>query len=384
MENTEPLPQKVVDRKIIILKARLDPTKARQISEENKISFFIKHGFLKPRRKDISLVGFSKYFEPFILIGGKYSIHYCKKQEFRIESNDQAQKIFIGGEEIKVETSNLGKLSNYISLPAEEHYQFTNETYFVLDRFMREIIPEKIHIAPFESELGNEESNNIDSRKVTVSLSEEIAFLQSRIAKRPSDADVIIKEIFEVNERMIIYNPMYELVFQNDRTAKTVTILIDGVTGKITNAKIDTTISEKLQIPEKVNREDISDIFRESSKKLFIEGSIHQNKQAKNKDQNVVKPDPNVMNTNQNIIQQEEIATTISATEPVFESEKATALAMDSLKRLGFENEIMPMKVTPDGELYSVELILRDKTAKVLVDTKSKEVKEYEIQESNL
>jgi hypothetical protein len=44
---------------------------------------------------------------------------------------------------------------------------------------------------------------------------------------------------------------------------------------------------------------------------------------------------------------------------------------------------MQPLKVSLDGELYVVELSLQNKTAKVLVNTKTKEVKEYEIQELN-
>src|SRR5512136_2089231 len=111
MENIGPLPQKVVDRKIIVLKARLNSAKVKRIGEDNKIGFFVKYGFLKPRPADISLVGFSKYFEPFILIGGKYSIDYCKKRVVRMESDDQTKKFFVGGEEIKIDRSKLDKPS---------------------------------------------------------------------------------------------------------------------------------------------------------------------------------------------------------------------------------------------------------------------------------
>lgn len=215
MEYIEVLPQKMVDRKIVILKPRLDAANARLLGENNKTNFFTKHKFLKHQSTDISLVGFSKYFEPLILIGGKYSIDYCKKQELKIECGHQAQKIFIGGEEFKLGPSDLGAPSRTVAFPAEEHYKYTNETYFVLDRFMRELSIEKIHLAPFECEKENDKTLNVDSRKITISLMEEIAFLRQKIAKRPSDADVIIKEIFEINERMIIYNPMYELLFQN-------------------------------------------------------------------------------------------------------------------------------------------------------------------------
>ena len=207
--------------------------------------------FLKHQSTDISIVGFSKYFEPLIIIGGKYSINYCKKQELKIECGHQAQKIFVGGEEFKLEPSDPGSPSRIIAFPAEEHYQYTEETYFVLDRFMREITPEKIHMAPFECEQENDKNLNIDSRKVTISLEEEIAFLRQKIVKRPSDADVIIKEVFEINERMIIYNPIYELVLQSVKTAKTITILIDAITGNIIDPKIDITIPKNPPTPKK-------------------------------------------------------------------------------------------------------------------------------------
>jgi hypothetical protein len=371
MENIETLPQKVVDRKIIILKPRLDPTNARLISEQNKISFFVKHKFLKPQSRDISLVGFSKYFEPFVLIGGKYTIDYCKKRMLKIECVDQPQRIFVGGEEIKLELSASGKSSRVISFPAEEHFRFTNETYYVLDRFMRELAPEKIHMSPFDSEPENDENFNIDSRKVTVSLEEEIAFLRSKIVKRPSDIDVVIKEMFEINERMIIYQPMYELIFQNFKTAEAVTIIIDGVTGKITDSKMDITISTKLPTPEKIIQENVSSVCGESPKKPIVEDSARQNRQDNDINQNLV-------------TKQERNEKSVSEAELMFESEKALALAVDSMRRLGFKDKIMPLKVASDGELYSIELSLKDKTAKVLVDTKMKEVKEYEIQEINV
>jgi hypothetical protein len=42
---------------------------------------------------------------------------------------------------------------------------------------------------------------------------------------------------------------------------------------------------------------------------------------------------------------------------------------------------MQPLKVSPEGELCIVELRLENKTAKVWINTKTKEVKEYEIQQ---
>ena len=258
MENIETLPQKVVDRKTAILKSRLDPDKARLIGEDQKTSLFHKFGFRKPQSEDISLVGFNRYYESFIVIGGKYSIDYCKKHVFEIKGDDQMQKVFFGGQEFKFEPLSAGKPSKVLRLVGEEHSHYENETYFILDRLGRETKPEKIPLAPFENEMENIDNFDKDFRKTQISLDEEIDFLRSKIVKRPSDADAIIKEIFEVTERLTIYNPIYELSFKNIKNAKEVTVLIDGITGKLTIARLT-------EIPEKVEP------IENSEQKIFIE-----------------------------------------------------------------------------------------------------------------
>jgi len=373
MENVETLPQKVVDRKTAILKSRLDSYKARLIGEDQKTNLFLKFGFLKPRSDDISLVGFTKYYEPFIVIGGKYSIDYCKKHVFEIKADNQMQNVFLGGQEFKFEPLSSGKPSRVLKLVGEEHSHYENETYFILDRLMREAKPEKVPLAPFENEMENLDNFDTDFRKARISLEEEINFLRSKIVKRPSDADAIIREIFEITERLTIYNPIYELSFQNVKNAKEVTVLIDGITGKLTIAKF-TKVSEKAGPTEKVDQKIFSNIktqfFQENPKKETLINSSISNENLNNSSQNTT-------------LEKEISAPPILEAESKFEVENAITLATDSLKHLGLKNKMQPLKVSLDGELYVVELSLQNKTAKVLVNTKTKEVKEYEIQELN-
>ena len=63
-------------------------------------------------------------------------------------------------------------------------------------------------------------------------------------------------------------------------------------------------------------------------------------------------------------------------------AEWATSLAEDFLKRLGYRRGLLPKKVSVVGEKYVVEVGLKKRTAKVQIDTKTREIKEYEIQES--
>jgi len=72
---------------------------------------------------------------------------------------------------------------------------------------------------------------------------------------------------------------------------------------------------------------------------------------------------------------------TETAEVPRFDAENATAMTADFLKRLGYKGIWMPMKVSLDGELYVVEMMFQKRTAKVQINSKTKEIKEYELQE---
>jgi hypothetical protein len=72
---------------------------------------------------------------------------------------------------------------------------------------------------------------------------------------------------------------------------------------------------------------------------------------------------------------------TETAEAPRFDAENATAMTADFLKRLGYKGIWLPMKVSLDGELYVVEMMFQKRTAKVQINSKTKEIKEYELQE---
>ena len=65
-----------------------------------------------------------------------------------------------------------------------------------------------------------------------------------------------------------------------------------------------------------------------------------------------------------------------------FDAENATSMTQDFLKRLGYKGNWLPMKVSLDGELYVVEMIFKKLSAKVQINSKTKEIKEYEFQKT--
>ena len=61
-----------------------------------------------------------------------------------------------------------------------------------------------------------------------------------------------------------------------------------------------------------------------------------------------------------------------------FDAEIATAQTLEFLKRLGRKESWLPNKVSLDGELYIVEMNTSKQTAKIQINSKTKEIKEYE------
>ncbi len=229
MTETTTLPQRVVDREIVIFKTRIDPIMARLLGEKVKRKFFVRLGLLKPKPEEIRIISVDKYYEPYIVVGGKYAVDYCKKYIFLIRVNEKMREIVILGKKFKPEPS-----SGAVRLEGEGHFHYEDQAYFILDRLGREVVPEQLSYAPLEEQPGNLEEISKKLRKVKISPQQEIEFLRSRIVNRPSGIDEVTKEWFEVNQRTVIYIPTYELIFQDVKTGKEAVVEIDGITGKIT------------------------------------------------------------------------------------------------------------------------------------------------------
>ena len=246
MIETAALPQKIVDTKNIVLKSRLDSNMVRLLGEKLKRRFFVRLGFLKPRSQDIRMIYLDKYYEPYIVIGGKYVLDYCKRHVYTVKVEDDTQEIFFKGEKFESEPLNSETSSKVIKLEGEEHSHYEVETYFIFDRLGREVVLENFPFAPSEERLEISDEVGVKFRELKISLEKQIEFLRSRIAVRPPDVAEVIREIFDINERTVIYSPMYQLTFQNIKTGKETIALINGITGEVIFGKFNKTISGRI------------------------------------------------------------------------------------------------------------------------------------------
>ena len=375
MAEIEILPQKIVDIRTIILKSRFDSNRVKSQGDALKTSFFVSHGFLKPKPEEILLVAFSKYYEPYMLIGGKYSIDYCKRHNYALKVEDRTQAIFIDGKKLKPEPLSGEDDIKVIKLVGEEHSHYENESYVILDRMMQEISPDNLFFAPFESDLENQPAIDFDLRKPHISIDEEISVLRSKIAKRPADVAEIIRENFEINERTIIYSPFYELTYKSTKSEKTVTALINGISGEVILGRFDVKSSKKLG-----DNLETSSLPATQTRFVRVEPE-----ETRVREEAYVSVSPNV-SSNENLVVEEKVSM-IAADSPQprtpvqFSAENVTHVATDFVTRLGYKQGQFPTKMYVDGETDIVELQLQEGTARVQIDPKTREVKGYEIQE---
>lgn len=235
MSETATVPEKIVERKIIVYKSRLDLNAIRLTADKMKTRLFTKFMFLKPKPKEIRIISIDKYYEPYIVVDGKYTIDYSKKWVHTIEVDEKMQEITLFGKTFKPET-----LKNHpeipckvIKLTGEGLFRYKNKAYIIFDRWWREVGIEQLPYVPFE-EQPKKILKKLDKKfgNVEIPAEKEIEILKSRIVKRPLDIAHVHKELFMVSERAVIYRPMYKLMFQNIRTGEEATVIIDAVTGQ--------------------------------------------------------------------------------------------------------------------------------------------------------
>ena len=220
---------------------------ARLLGEKVKGKFFTRLRFLKPKPEEIRLISIDKYYEPYVLVSGKYAIDYCRKHVYSVNVDKNAREVAFFDRKFKPEPlSQTPDGTQVIKLDGVEFFHYEDEASFVLDKIGREIDPEQLPCASSEKWTVEElAKTGIKFEEVKISLEEEIDFLRSTIANRPSDVGEVIREIFEVGERALIYCPMYQLTCRNVKTGKEAIAKIDGTTGKAVLCKSGKTNSDK-------------------------------------------------------------------------------------------------------------------------------------------
>jgi hypothetical protein len=223
---TPPTKETIVKRKTIVYEAPIDPTVIRVSGEKLKQQLFTRFGLFKPKSEEIQFISLDKYYEPYIVISGKYFIDYYRKCTYIFKVEEGVREVVLLNHKFLPETF---KSSRIIKLPGEERLIKEAKAFLILDKNGGDATVDNLPSAPSEkkpekaiAEFGIEElPEDVD-----------VNFVKERIVKRPKDVCRIVEEIFEVTDRSVIYTPRFKLLFRNVKTGEEKTLVLDGVTAK--------------------------------------------------------------------------------------------------------------------------------------------------------
>ena len=235
LAETVPVNEKIAERKTIVYRTLVDPTVVKIAGEKLKNKLFVRFGFLKPKSEEIQFVSIDKYYEPYIVINAKYTIDYYRTCAYTINVEEKVREVTLLNQKFKPEETKDPSSRGYkaIKLDGEENLLYEDKAPLVLDRSGREVPLEQLPSAPSEehpakmlAELGDK------ARKMEIASDADVDIIRSRTVKRPEDIKRIVHELFEVDERALIYTPIYKVLFRNVKTGEEKAMEFDGVTSK--------------------------------------------------------------------------------------------------------------------------------------------------------
>jgi hypothetical protein len=226
--------EKIIQRKVIFFKPAFDVKSIRKHAESAKNQMFKKYFFLKSKPEESEINILDKYFEPYVVIDGKYSIDYSKNWEYSIQVDEEMQTLKINHKnfEPKLLNNQLAFPYKQIELNGIARFHHEERKRIVFDQKWNEVRLDLIPYLPFEEEtqILNEEVQQLSKN---LANEKEVKVLKSKIFKRPQNLSKIHNELFVVTDRALIFKPMYEVTATHIKTQKKVTFKIDGVNGKI-------------------------------------------------------------------------------------------------------------------------------------------------------
>ena len=202
----------------MVLKKVIDEEEASAIIDEKKTSIF-KSLLKKPKKDDVHVDSIKLFHECLLLVSGKYTADYFRKEVHTISVDSNVQEITFGGGTFPIKeksgfkrafVGNRGK--NKIDLPLEEHVFVEEEDELAFDHNGTEIkFPFKIDsktIENYPDQILTENSANVKKPKITF---DSAANLLKDSLKKPLESDIRkLNEEFVLKGITEVYVPIYE------------------------------------------------------------------------------------------------------------------------------------------------------------------------------
>ena len=222
--------ENIVPRKTIVYETLVDPTVLRVASEKLKTQLFSKFGLLKAKPEEIQFVSIDKYYEPYVVVSGRYVIDYYRRCEYMVRVDEGVLEVILFNNKLMPEHPPYSSAKDgIIRLQGEERLVDEAKASYIFDRYGRDASLERLPSAHPEK---NPKKVIAEFSIEEVPQNADVDSVRSRLVKRPSDVKRIVTEIFEVGERVVIYTPQFRILYKNVRTGEEKAMEFDGVTSE--------------------------------------------------------------------------------------------------------------------------------------------------------
>jgi len=226
---TPTIKENIVERKTLVYQAPIDPSVIRVSGEKSKLGLFAKFGLFKPKSEEIQFVSMEEYYEPYMVMSGRYFLDYYRKCTYTFRVDDAVNEVVLLGHKFVPEGSVSGKNTRAVKVVGEERLNNETKVFLVLDKDGRDIAVDKLPSAPSEK---NPQKIFKEFGITEFAENADVNIIKQRIAKRPADVSRIVEEVFEITERSVIYTPRFKLLFRNVKTGEEKILVLDGVTSE--------------------------------------------------------------------------------------------------------------------------------------------------------
>lgn len=226
-----PSSEKIAERNTIVYETCIEPNVIETIGEKVKAQLFTRFGFIRPKPEEIQLVSIDKYYEPYMMVSGRYFVDYYRKCTYTVKVDNRVQEIILANQKYKPTqpTDSSTKDNNVLKLQGEERLTNEVKASLTLDKFGREVTLGELTSATPEK---NPKEILAEFGVKEIDQDADLDIIRSKIFKRPKDLNRLVTELFEVNERAIIYTPRFRVLYTNSKKGEMKAVEFDGITAQ--------------------------------------------------------------------------------------------------------------------------------------------------------
>jgi hypothetical protein len=227
---TTSMKENIPPRKTVVYQTLIDSALIKIEGERNKTKLFSKFLFRRIAPEEVELVSVEKYYEPYLMISGKYLIDYYRKNSYMVWVDKEVKEVVLLGQSFTPRRSQASSSSNAtLMIEGEERITKDVRSLVILDKNGQDSKTTELPLVPSE-ENPQKIFKSFKMAKIAPELDSKV--INTRIVQRPEDACRIVNEELEVDERSVIYAPRFRLTYKCGKLGKEAFMEFDGVTSK--------------------------------------------------------------------------------------------------------------------------------------------------------